>query len=164
MIEFKDQIGRYITKGLFKETITSDHKKIYTPPYTLKDYHTETEKSLYLLYMSYDDPTEYQFAKDWLGGWAHWQKLCATTWFAPIVAEWREEMEIKLRSKGVLAMAELAVSGKESAAKWLAEGGFKGKRQAGRPTKEEKAGELKKQSRLRDDLKADMERLGIEVH
>lgn len=168
MTEFKDSQGRYITKGLFFETITFDHKKIFTPPFTLKSYDHEYEgvkyASMKLLYMSFDDPTEYQFAIQVLGSWEHWKKLCDTTWFAPVVAEWRDEMEIKLRSQGVQAMAILAVSGKESAAKWLAEGGFKEKRKAGRPTKEEKEGELKKQTRIRDDLKADMERLGIEVH
>jgi hypothetical protein len=160
MPEYKDGQGRYITRGLFLETITPGFD--FDPPFTLKNYDHLGKASMKKVYMSYNDPTEYQFAIDVLGSWEHWEKLCNTEWFRPIVEEWRTEMETKVRSLGVSQMAMLALEGKESAAKWLAEGGWSKKR--GRPSKAEIEGEKKKAARVRDNLHEDMARLGLKLH
>lgn len=162
MTEFKDGQGRYITRGLFLETITPGFD--FDPPFTLKNYDHLGKPSMKKIYMGYTDPTEYQFAIDVLGSWEHWQKLCNTEWFGPVVAEWREEMEIKIRSLGTSQMALLALNGKESAAKWLAEGGWAKRSGAGRPTKEQVEGEKKKAARVGESLREDMDRLGLTLH
>ena len=62
-----------------------------------------------------------------LGNWDHWTVLREHQVLKRHFDAWRQEVEIKLRSQGVLASIELAKStapGAAGAAKWLAEGGF----------------------------------------
>lgn len=161
--KYKDDQGRYLTQAMFKETSSVDMRKKFPPEFTLKEHDIKGYKSMKQLYMACEDPTEYSFAMEILGSWEHWQKLSNSTWFKPIVDAWREELEIKLRSKGIRTMAELAVKDKnKDAAKWLAQAGFKlNSNSRGRPSKEEVQGELKKQARLKADIEEDASRLGI---
>ncbi len=161
---FKDDNGRYLTRGLFKETISAERKKVSDAPYTLKPYDDGPYRSLKKIYLETGDPTEYLFAVDAFGeeGWDQWQRLSKVAWFQEYITAWREELEIKLRATGVQKMRELADSGNKDAAKWVAEGAWD-KKSAGRPSKAQVKGELKKQAKIKDAFAEDAERLGIKI-
>lgn len=154
---FKDSMGRWFTKGLFWETCRPDNKEWAS--YTLKEQEHEGLPSLKALYLETSDPTEYEFATSYLGGWLHWKALCECSWFQPHLEDWREELEVKLRSEGIKKIAEHSRGEKGyQAAKYLADRGWD-MRKAGAPSKEERARELKVQSRLHDEIDDDMARI-----
>lgn len=150
MNKFKDVMGRWRTESLFVERcrVADDYPPMFT---LLKDKHTPELPALEVLYMSCDDPTEYEFATTYLGGWAHWQVLAGITWMKPYVARWREEMEVKVRAKGVKSQIKAAEKGNANAAKWVAEKGWV-KRKAGAPSKEEVARERKVAAGIEADI------------
>jgi len=164
--KFKEPItGNFITQGLFYELCYASPKNAI---YTLKDEDMEITvegevrqlQSIKQLYLECEDPTEYEFATKYLGGWKHWQRLCnKTTNLHPYIEDWREELEVKLRSKGVKSMIKHSMSDKgQQAAKWLSDKGWAEKKR-GAPSKEEKARELKIQTRMVDVLDHDLSRL-----
>lgn len=155
----KDVTGRYLTKALFKETAEYDVAQRYPHMCTIKEAHD--------LYMEIADPTEYEFAKALLyhpdtNFWDHWQKLLKTESFVFYLNKWRIELEVKLRSAAIKVMKNVSESEEKNsaaAAKWLAEKGWKDKRDAGRPTNEEIERERKVQAGIKDDLDKDAERI-----
>lgn len=166
MSKYKDTQGRFLTKSLFKETSTLEQRRKFTPEFTLKEDDISGYKSMRKLYLSYEDPTEYAFAIEVLGSWDHWQKLANSNWFKEDYLDaWRYELEIKLRSKGILTMSTLAVIDKnKDAAKWLAQGGWNVSGSArGRPTKAEVEGEKKKAAAIKTSVSEDAERLGLHI-
>jgi hypothetical protein len=130
-----DTMGRPLTQGLFLEIGYGEYAvytlKEYDYPYKGKHY-----PSLKKLYLAEEDPTEYSFAEKHLLGWQHWKRLCENKQIARHVAEWREELELKLRSQAIRDMINLCANegGNYSAAKFLADRGWD-KRAAGRPSK-----------------------------
>ena len=164
---FKDVIGRWRTQSLFFETNTD--RSEFFPPFTLKDADITRDGkvcvSIKQIYMQLSDPTEYEPAMAILGSWQHWQRLLTTSFFLPIVTQWREELEVKLRSQGVKKVIDSLGDGKQglSSAKWLADKGWEPVKSKGRPTKEMVAGELKKQSRIQTTLKEDALRVGLQA-
>ena len=165
MSKYKDTQGRFLTKSLFKETSTLEQRKKFTPEFTLKEDDIKGYKSMRKLYLSFEDPTEYKFAIEILGSWDHWKKLSNSSWFLEHVDNWRSELEVKLRSKGIITMTGLAVTDKnKDAAKWLATGGWNTSTiKRGRPTKEEVEGERKTLARIKSSVMDDAERLGLSV-
>lgn len=151
----KDSGGRYITQGLFLEVGYSDFSI-----YTLKeDDHTYKGKvyySLKKLYLAHEDPTEYDFATKYLVGWRHWMRICDNKAIAPHVSEWREELELKLRSQAVRDIMDMADS--YQASKWLADRGWT-KGPVGRPNKAEKARQLRLDTKLADEFGDEVERM-----
>lgn len=154
--KYKDEQGRFLTAGLFKETNTSPN---YTPPFTLKEDDVGEYKSMRKLYLGYEDPTEYEFAMAVLGSWDHWQKLCNTGWFKPYLEVWRNELEIKLRSRAIKQVARIAKD-KDSAARWLAEGKWR-ENKRGRPSKDEVERQKKIAAGIESDTEEDLKRLGL---
>ena len=163
-MDFKDPTtGNWITQGLFFETArTKEHVC-----YTLKDYDHEVEidgelrtlPSLGRLFVECSDPTEYMFATTYLGGWKHWKRVQENKAIATYVAEWREELEIKLRAEGIQQIAEHAKTDKGfQASRWLAEKGWEEKKR-GAPSKEEKARELKVQTQIEREVGDDLTRI-----
>jgi hypothetical protein len=163
---FLDTRGVSLTKGLFWEFEYGQRKRgvnYYKPIYNLREYDHHETYSLKKLYLELMDPTEYQVASQLFYSWKHWQKLCETEWFKEHVEAWRSELEIKLTSEAYHTIAQqAAVGGKDAvpAAKYLAERGWE-KKKKGRPSKEEVAGERKKQAGLRKVVDNDAERIGI---
>lgn len=161
MSKFKDDnSGNFYTQGLFLELSYNDPKHAI---YTLKDEDHEFNDKSYLsikkLYVATGDPTEYKFATEHLGGWNHWKRLLAkTTLLHPYIEEWREELEVKMRSQGVARMVSSAYES-PTAAKWLAEKGWVEKRTAGRPSKAEVEGEKKQQASVKSVIQSDLDRL-----
>jgi hypothetical protein len=154
-----DTMGRPLTQSLFLEIGYTDYAV-----YTLKDYDYPYKgthyPSLKALYLKEEDPTEYTFAAKHLLGWQHWKRLCENKTIAKHVAEWREELELKIRSQAVRDMMNLcsSESGNYSATKFLADKGWE-KRTAGRPSKGEKEREERIAERVMDEFSADIVRL-----
>ena len=124
MNKFKNNSGVLYLQALFYEQTSSDKSSVI---YTLKDDDHEGYPSLYRLYMSYNDPTEYQFAIDNLDSWKHWQDLCKCKWFQPYHERWKEEMLIKIKSialSRIMDAAENDPKSKFQANKYLIEKGW----------------------------------------
>lgn len=131
-------MGRPLTQSLFLEVG-------YNPAavFTLKDvdheYNGKVYPSMKRLYLETSDPTEYKFANTYLAGWDQWMRITANKALLPHVEKWRFELEVKLRSEGVLAVRRHSQSRHPSAwqaSKWLADRGWDTKG-AGRPSKED---------------------------
>ena len=124
--------------------------------------------SLKRIYMECSDPTEYQVAMTVFGSLRFWQRQCGNKEIMKFVTEWRDELEIKLRSEAFKSIYETAMEGgpkSVSAAKSVMDKGWMEKRTgAGRPSKEEVARELKIQAAIKDDFESDAERLGFASH
>lgn len=162
---FKDSTGNWLTQALFYEL--SYMRPDYVQ-FTLKDQDIEVElngvtktlPSIKRLFVESGDPTEYVFATTVLGGWQHWKKICkGNKALAPHIEEWREELEVSLRSQGVRQLAEHARGEKGmQASKWLAEKGWEEKKR-GAPSKDEKARELKIQTKITEEVEDDLARI-----
>lgn len=157
--KLKDTRGRGLTQQLFLELGYTDYAV-----YTLKDkdhnYKGKVYPSLKRLYLECSDPTEYEFATTHLVGWKHWQQMTNNKIIRKHIDEWREELEVKLRSEGVRNAIQHAQSGTFQAAKWLADRGWD-KRAAGRPSKEEIEKENKINEKIEDEFSADIIRLQV---
>jgi hypothetical protein len=152
-----DKMERPITQGLFLEVQYGENAI-----YTLKEVDHEWKGKLYpslkRLYLECEDPTEYTFANQYLLGWRHWLRLCENKLIRKEIDEWRYELEVKLRSKGVLSVLKKAQAGNLQAAKWAADKGWSEQR-VGRPTKEDIEHEKKVRAGITDEFSADAARM-----
>lgn len=164
-IKFRDETtGNFYTQGLFLELSYGDLRNAV---YTLKDFDYEFKGKTYIsikrLYLEIGDPTEYEFAQACFEGWSHWKRICTTTTaLHPYIEEWREELEVKLRSDGIKGVVnEVKAQGKGAlqASKWLADKGWTEKRGAGRPTKAEVESERKQRARIAESVGDDLDRI-----
>lgn len=136
---FKNSQGRWLTNALFFELTLANNREHVL--YTLKDSDHVVGKKIYKslknAFLSCEDPTEYDFANQYLGGWSHWKELQDVKGIAPLVEEWREEKSVMLKSIGQKRMIAMAKQADASfqAAKWLADEGWKEKQTKGRPSK-----------------------------
>ena len=150
-----DSTGRPLTQSLFLELGYSD-----ASVYTLKEDHYEYEGKMYpsikKLYLECADPTEYEFAQLYFLNWKHWIRISDNKAVKTHVNEWREELEVKLRSIGVKQVrASAELPGGLQAAKWLADRGWS-TRGAGRPTKAEIEREKAIQVKVENEYSADV--------
>lgn len=152
-----DTMGRPITQSLFLEIGYTD-----AAVYTLKDndfeYNGKLLPSIKRLYLEIADPTEYEFATACFIGWGHWQRICENKAIRRHIEEWRVELEVKLRSRGVKAAIFAANGGNYQAAKWLADRGWD-TRGPGRPSKSDVERETKIQAAMSDEFSADIIRM-----
>lgn len=155
--KFKDKMGRYITQGLFIDHRYDDTYAVYTLEDEDKEYKGKVYPSLKRLYLEMEDPTEYNFANKYLYGWEHWNVLKNNKELYKEIELWEEELEIKMRAKGVMAMIEMTKGSNFNAAKWVADGQWHIKR--GRPSKEEKERERKVRERAMEEAQADSARV-----
>lgn len=156
--QMTDDMGRPITQSLFLEINYTE-----LSVYTLKDDDHELNgkqyPSLKRLYLECEDPTEYEFATTYLLGWKHWLRLCENKAIRKHIDEWRDELEVKLRSQGVKEVIRAANRpGGLQAAKWLADRGW-ATRGAGRPSKADVDREKAIQANITDEFTADIVRL-----
>lgn len=157
--KLKDSSGRPLTQGLFLETEYNYERAVYT----LKDEDHKvngiTYPSLKRLYLEEEDPTEYSFATTHLLGWSQWTRMCENKTLRKHIDEWREELELKLRSRAIADIIDMSAQEKGfQAAKWLADKGWD-KRGAGRPTKDRTEHEKRMEDRLNDEYGDDFKRL-----
>ena len=157
--KLRDGRGRPLTQSLFLEVGYNTDFAVYTQKDEDYEYNGVVYPSLKKLYLAHEDPTEYDFACTYLLGWEHWQRICRNKMFKKMVENWREELELKLRSQAVRDIIELSTGDKGfQAAKWLADKGWD-KRGAGRPSKEDIERETAVQSKLDQEYSADVVRL-----
>lgn len=152
-----DSSGRPITQSMFLEVGYSE-----AAIFTFKDndhtYEGRVYPSLKKLYLLEEDPTEYEFASKYLLGWRHWNRLCENKLIRKEIDEWREELEMKLRSRAVKEMIKSAEKGGVQASKWLADRGW-AQRGAGRPSKADVASEKALMARVDSEYSSDVIRL-----
>lgn len=159
-----EDFANYRTLSLFVE---KNFDESFKPIFTIKERDFKKDGTVYYslkqIYLSYSDPTEYTFATEVLGSWKHWQKLCNNKFLGALINEWREELEIKLRSESIRSIIQTAKEGGHkgvTAAKYVSEHGWN-KRKAGRPTTAEVKRETKVLSKLETEINKDLERLDI---
>lgn len=155
----KDSQGRPLTQSLFLEIGYETDKAVYT----LKDedhmYEGNIYPSLKRLFIEMEDVVEYDFAREYLLGWQHWQRLNRNKILAKHFQEWREELELAIRSQSIKNIIDMTATGDSfQASKWLADRGWD-KKAVGRPTKSDKAREERMNKRLEDEFSADVVRL-----
>lgn len=152
-----DSIGRPYTQSLFLELKYEDNAF-----YSLKSQDWTHKGKLYpsirRLYLECEDPTEYTFANKYFLGWDHWMRLTENKAIRVHIDAWRNELEIKLRAKGVLEMIKSANKGNFQAAKYLADRGWD-TRGAGRPSKDELTRRAKIAETVHNEYAVDIARL-----
>lgn len=157
---FKDAVGRWRTKSLFYE---ANDYRIADALFTLGDEDVTVKGkdliSLRKRFVEAEDPTGYIISQEFLGGFSHWDAICKSSMKAEI-EKWQDELEVKLRSVGLMNAIKSAKAGNFNAAKFLAEKGWS-KRVAGRPTNAEVERAAKQEATLIKDLEEDMRRLEL---
>lgn len=133
--------------------------------YTLKRYDWDGYPSLFKLYLEMEDPTEYEFANTYFEDWDHWNRLCQTKWFKPYVTAWREELDLKIKSKALKAIKQEAAKGdknKFQANKILLDRSWESKTTTtgrGRPSKEQVEQRVQELAEEEIQANADLERI-----
>jgi len=155
--QLKDSMGRPLTQSMFLEFGYNIQYALFTLNDEDKVYQDKVYPSLKKLYLDIGDPTEYQFAKQCLLGWRHWVRLCENKLFKPFLQEWRDELEVALRSEGIISVMSQSEDNFQ-AAKWLADKGWD-KKGVGRPSKADKTREANIKDRLGEQLDADVIRM-----
>ena len=161
---YKDEQGRFRTQSLFKEFyIGGDRGKKYPAVFTLKEFDDGELPSMRRLFLSYDDPTGYQFAIDVLGSYEHWKRLSSLSWFADEhLVKWQDELTVKLKSEGLKKITAVAAGDSAqafNASKFLVDNGWNPKK--GRPSKEAIRKEAAIQAGVEGRVSDDLERLSI---
>lgn len=154
--QLKDTRGFPLTQSLFLEVNYSDYA-VFTFNDEEKEYNGKKYPSLRQYYLDIADPTEYQFAKQCLLGWDHWMRICENVIVRKEVDKWREELEVALRSEGILSIIDAAENNFQ-ASKWLADKGWH-KTGVGRPSKSEAEREKRIASRVNEEFNADIIRM-----
>lgn len=149
--------GRPLTQGLFLEFNYNTDFAVFTFNDEDKEYKGNIYPSLKKLFLACEDPTEYVFAKTYLLNWAHWQRMNENKALRKHFDEWREELEIYLRSQGMRSIIDMSEDNYQ-AAKYLAEKGWE-KRGVGRPSKQEQERERRINEGV-EDYFSDVVRLG----
>lgn len=159
--KFKDKQGRWLTKSLFKELALPD----FEPMFVLSDKPRDGLPSMYQLYMEESDPSEYHFAKKYLGGWEHWLRLTQAAFFKPYLESWRKELEVAIRARALNEVLKVAADSKHKSSydanKLLLKEGFKENKdpKRGRPTKDEINSAAARMAEEETQLTQDLERL-----
>lgn len=152
-----DSMGKFRTQSLFLELGYGAEAL-----FTLKDQDHVHEGTTYLsmkrLYLEFEDPTEYEFANEILLGWKHWHRMCENKLIRKHIDDWRDELEVKLRSRAITDAIKEARKGHFQAAKWVADRGW-ATRGAGRPTKQETERQKKIEERIEDEYRGDVVRM-----
>ena len=163
---FRTSVKGYRTVSLMKEAPmrVSDDYLLYTMGEVDIEVNGRTVYSLKKLYMEHADAPhlEYDFALLCFYNYFHWQKTTENAWFAPFIAQWREELAIKTRSqaiRGIIDEVKGGGKGAVGAAKYLEGLSFEKKRKAGRPTKAEKARASRIEAGVQDEVADDIDRI-----
>ena len=132
----KDAMGKMITQSLFLELGYRD-SAIYTLDDHDKEYKGKTYPSLKKLYLQIEDPHELEFSRAYLLGWKHWNRMLENKLIRGHIDEWRDELEVQIRSSGLQAILERVANGEAGFqdAKFLVDRGWD-KRAVGRPTRD----------------------------
>lgn len=166
-------MARLQTKALFFETTLPEYRIEMEPEWTLKERDHlandgKTYRSMKRIYLEMEDVTEYEFAMATLGSFTHWETLCKSSWFKEHIDQWRKELNLKLKAKGMRSIIKAATIDENlsfQAMKYLADNQYidkGGKR--GRPSKEEVKAELRKEAEANKVFLDDAERIGLNLN
>lgn len=162
--------GVYYIKSLFIDLCSGVDKDACL--YTLKSYDDQRGyPSLGRLYVEMGDLTEYEFANKYFANWEHWQIVSKSPSIQEHVERWRKELELKIRSRALRELIDIAdpTTGSRNhyeANKFLVSGGWltgEEKKEAakrGRPSKasiKEKA--ISEFMEVTEQVENDLERL-----
>lgn len=169
--QLKAANGKSRTKSLFYELCYDDTTDAV---FTLKERdieaHGKPYVSLQALYLSMvpNDPTEYEFAQTVFNSWSVWQDMCKSPLLKPHILKWRKEVEVKVKSEAIKAIAEeMKTNGRSSfsAAKLLLDKGWLDKDSASQAKKKLQAKEEEDQSKQALSLLSeDADRLGLKIN
>lgn len=101
---FKDKIGRWRTKSLFREF----RDGTYPYYFTLGEEDLSDCISLKRKYLEYEDPTEYIFATKVFGAFPCWERLLQSPEIKAEIDLWRHELRLKLEAKALANIKEIA--------------------------------------------------------
>lgn len=160
----KDNSGRIRTTSIFIERKVEGFEAYWTLQDEDRIVDGVTYPSLKQIYLSYEHIPgyEYEFAIDCFKSWDHWNKLATSSSLKGMFAEWREELEVKIKAAAIRAMVKASEGTGASAtgaAKYLADKGYSTKR--GRPSKEEVEKERRIAAGITEELESDFERMGL---
>ena len=154
---FKGKGGQLITQSLFIDFQYDETYAVYTLEDHDKEYNGKIYPSLKRLYLEEEDVHEYVFANKHLYNWQHWKRLVNNKAIRTHIDDWRDELEIKIASRGLQRILELADADNYQASKYLADRGWNSRR--GRPSKEELEKEKRIKERVEDEFSEDAERM-----
>lgn len=162
--KFKDVQNRWLTLCLFYEA------NAYKPEFAVftlddEDKTLASGKKLISIrkkYIECRDPTEYKFANEVLGGWSHWKAVQECKAIQSNIEEWREELEVLLRSEAFEKVVDKAEEGSYQAMTTILNRGWDVKK-TGAPSKADKERAVKRDSSFQRRIREDAERLGIKV-
>jgi len=140
----REKAGRMPSRKLFEDGT-----------YDIEEFHE--------IFIACEDMTEYDPAIKLCGSWKEWSRL-KNDWptFNDYIIEWKEELEIKLRSEAITKIIEHSKgddSSALSAAKFISSAGWNSRSGAGRPTKAAKSREAKLLAQATAETKAEEERI-----
>ena len=159
--------GNFLTYALFYEYRATHIVDFQSQIFNLKEDDYKGTYSLKKIYLSFNDPTEYSFAIAVFGNWKYWKRLQSSSFLQLHLEEWREEMEIKLRSKGIDIQVGIAGDdlhkSQAAASKWLADKGWELKKPVGRPSKAAKEAQQRQDRAAKSVLERDARLVGVPV-
>ncbi len=161
MGKFSNDQNIMYTNQLFKEMNTLEPDlALYTLAADDITEESKTYVSLRKQYLLLEDPTEYEIASRYFESWTHWKKVRESAKIKPHVDEWREELETKLKSRGVKGIMAKSDDGDYQSHKYLAEKGWiKGTRKPGAPTKAEIVSEVRKAAKTKNVVNLHYDRM-----
>lgn len=131
--DFTDSRNRLRTRSLFVDSYKSTTDSGLLPHFYLrKPFSDEEYISLYEVYMHIADPSEYNFAQFVFKDVGFWKLLSKISWFKPHISEWRQHLQVKLKSEAsdemlkILHNPESKDTIKLQAAKFLVEKSWSG--------------------------------------
>jgi|SRR6478609_834378 len=164
---YKGASGAWLTEALFFDRMAPKPQDQWPvkPLFTLFD-RRDGYRCACDDFIALEDPTGYLWAMTYLGDYNHWERLMRTPWFPEVFEEWRRRLAIKQQSEAIAKIRAISeTSGPQAlaAAKYLAEQGWLPKATKGRPTKEQVAAELKKETKVQQELLDDADRIGLRL-
>ncbi|MBD3262653.1 MAG: hypothetical protein GF334_13450 [Candidatus Altiarchaeales archaeon] len=140
MSKFRNNNGQLLTMTLLLELSRDKDRALYS----ISREGVEGYPNLFQAYMEMEDFTEYEFATRFFESYQHWKRICKQDYFAPIISEWREELELKVKARNLKSLINKAESD-SGVAKYLLGNSWVDKAQEknkvpnlrGRPSKEE---------------------------
>lgn len=120
--------------------------------YDLEEFHR--------VFIELEDPTEYLPAIALIGDWTEWNRI-KRDWkgFRRYLDLWHTELELKVKSRAIQQVKDLAAKENLQASKWIAEEGWRKDRSAGRPTKAETRSMAKELAQQAAETKKDKARV-----
>jgi len=173
--KFKGETGQWLTRALFFDRVVktdtgpADYSRCL---YYLSDNPDPTNKRISLKqeFLKLGDVTGYKLAQKYLASYEHFKILIEKTpWFAEEFNLWVEELALKLKHEALERIKEISEEGSAQslgASKYLANEEYNTKvtKVRGRPSKEEIAGELKKEAKVASQTIDDFKRMtGLSV-